>query len=145
MRFKITALSLQICLLIVVVVSLITYSFFASSSGEKSGSPTIAKDNQSHMHDQFQLVARDSKRTKILEVFKVPKKRFEVDMPDHLPNFLEDAVTVHNPAGDLPDPTGEIPFSIVIVSVNEPLLAKTVDEVLAVESHQLINEVGSLL
>lgn len=140
MRFKITALSLQICFLICLIFGVLIYAF----SGSAPKAP-IDDENAPHMHDKYQLVSRrDAKRTKILEMFKMPKERRASEVPEHLPNFLAEAVTVPNPAGELPEPSTESPFSIVIVSFNEPLLGKTVDEVLAVESQQLITEVCCL-
>jgi polypeptide N-acetylgalactosaminyltransferase len=44
-------------------------------------------------------------------------------------------------AGDLPKFSDEAPFTIVIVDYNEPLLAKTVDEILKVRSEKLVHEI----
>jgi hypothetical protein len=46
-----------------------------------------------------------------------------------------------NPAGPLPPSTPAAPVSIVIVSVNEVLLPKTIESILAAKSAELISEI----
>jgi hypothetical protein len=46
-----------------------------------------------------------------------------------------------NPAGPLPPSTAAAPVSIVIVSVNEVLLPKTIESILAAKSAELISEI----